>query len=297
MGLLVEDLAHFYALELGGVPDSLPIVRMSHKDMVHREELLCSSDEAKRRLDWWDIHLRDCTFGRNTRPPGPDGAHGRATASIPASWVAGLGALASRLQTRLSTIFLALYMRSLADLISEEDVLVKDIVLNRTLLGDERVLTDAVDVYLRRASIRPGEDFVSVVRHVSDVVRQQRKHHLPLWYLVPRLSPESYLDRRGPAVYEFNMGFPSSSTINAAPDASLALMSNLWVPSPWAEFDRCLIVQPSTAGTVTLCLLFNERSVAQHDGDVHVSCLTNLIREASQQERTASAEGQHRLSN
>jgi len=187
-------------------------------------------------------------------------------------------------------------MRSLADLTSEEDVLVKDIVLNRTFLGDERVVTDAVDVYLRRASIRPHEDHVSVIHNVDEVVRHQRKHHLPLWYLISRLSPDSYLDRRGPAVYEFNMGFSGSPEINAGPDASLAFMSSLWVPSPWAEFDRCLLVQPSTTGNVTLSLLFNEHSVAQHDAHAHVNCLTDLICEASRHERTAPAEGRYPLS-
>lgn len=296
MGLLIEELAHIYASELRGEPASLPIARMSHSDLVRREQLLCSTDETRRRVDWWGVHLRDCAFGRKTRLSGPDGALGRATASIPASWVTGVGLLASSLHTRLSTVFLALYMRSLADLTSEEDVLVKDIVLNRTLLGDEHAVTDAVDVYLRRASIRPREGLVSVIRHVAEVVRQQRRHHLPLWYLIPRLSPESYLDRRGPAVYEFNMGLSGLTEIDAGPDASMALMDSLWVPGPWAEFDRCLIIQPSTTGSVTLCLLFNERSVAQHDADAHVSCLANLICEASRHERAPSVEGRYPLS-
>jgi len=238
LGILIQEIAHFYDEFSGGHPEALPELPIQYADFARWQREWLSGEELERQLSYWKRQLADLpVLELSTDRPRPfeqtfRGARVRTT--FPAALTAAVKDLAQREGATLYMALLAAFQALLSRYTGQEDIVVGSPIANRTRGEIEGLIGFFVNTLVMRTSLSGDPSFRELIRRVREVALEAYAHQdLPFEKLVEELQPERDLGQNPVVQVTF--------ALQNAPAAELELsglkLTSLGVDSGATHFD------------------------------------------------------------
>jgi amino acid adenylation domain-containing protein len=201
LGVLVRELAAFYAAVLDGRPADLPALPVHYADFAVWQRDWLAGEVLERQLAWWRRRLAGAPMvlelpTDRPRPPVLSARGNALPIVLPAATVAGLAALGQDLGATLFMTLFAGFSSVLSRWTGQEDLLVGSVVAGRTHRELEDLIGFFANTLVLRAELTGRPSFSEAVGRVREMTLGAYAHQdLPFERLVEALQPARDLSR------------------------------------------------------------------------------------------------------
>ncbi|HEX2642975.1 MAG TPA: condensation domain-containing protein, partial [Thermoanaerobaculia bacterium] len=199
MGVLVREVAAFYAAELEGRPAALPPLPVQYADFSRWQRDWLRGEVLETQLAYWRERLAGAPPALNLPADRPRSARttgrgGLLPVHVPAATAAGLTALARQEGATLFMVLLAGWKALLHRYTGETDLLVGTAIANRNRAEIEGLIGFFVNTLVLRTDLAGAPDLATFLGRVRETTLGAYVHQdLPFERLVEELAPDRSL--------------------------------------------------------------------------------------------------------
>ncbi|RKH26001.1 condensation domain-containing protein, partial [Corallococcus sicarius] len=252
MGVLVRELAAFYAAFSTGSTPALPSLPVQYADFATWQREWLRGEALDAEIGYWKEKLTGAPAALelptdHPRPPAQSHRGATVDVQIPANVSDALTALAKQEGSTPFMTLLAAFQVLLARYSAQDDISVGSPIAGRTQEETEGLIGFFVNTLVLRAHLKPHATFRELLAQVRGTTLAAYEHqHLPFEKLVEALQPTRDLSR-GPL-------FQAMFSLQNTPAEALRVPGLSFQPLPlevhFAKFDLTLALRESPAGLV-----------------------------------------------